>query len=243
MIPYRDSIETLSIYKRQETETGDQTGEGDRDQNQTETKPESPLFESRKSDHAKSRNSVPSGKVQWALERENAENPRTPPLQVRRQSSLNKQFANGIHVFTDGACDPNPGPGGWSFVVYVDGHEVYSETGAHTRTTNNRMELGGILAALRWLIARPDLLGANVHSDSTYAVNGCNEWRKKWKARGWRKGAADIPNADLWKLLDAALSSHPVRLNWIRGHSGITGNERADRLASNAVSKQWGAKP
>ncbi|WEZ84647.1 ribonuclease HI [Rhizobium sp. 32-5/1] len=125
-------------------------------------------------------------------------------------------------------------------MVYVEGHEVYSETGFHRRTTNNRMELGAVLAALGWLVSRPDLSRANLHSDSSYAVNGCNEWRKGWKAKGWRKGATEIPNADLWKSLDEALTAYPIRLNWIRGHSGITGNERADRLASVAIYEQRG---
>lgn len=158
----------------------------------------------------------------------------------KKTAFANEPFASGVHVFTDGACEPNPGPGGWSFVVYVDGQEVYSETGSDQSTTNNRMELGAVLAALAWLVSRPDLPSANVHSDSSYAVNGCNEWRKKWRAKGWRKGAIEIPNADLWTSLDEALTHFPVRLNWVRGHSGIIGNEHADWLATRALSGREG---
>lgn len=140
-----------------------------------------------------------------------------------------------IEVFADGACEPNPGPGGWAFVVYRNGTEEHSASGADIDTTNNRMELTAALRALEWIGANVGPSKANLYSDSQYVVKGCNEWRHRWRARGWRKNGADIPNADFWRRLDAALEASPLRLIWVRGHSGIVGNERADSLASEAL--------
>jgi ribonuclease HI len=152
--------------------------------------------------------------------------------------SLSIDFKAGLHVFADGACHPNPGPGGWAFVVYQDGAEIHQASGAAPWTTNNRMELNAVLAALEWVSEHAPNSAACLHSDSSYAVLGCNQWRKNWKKKGWRKSGGEIPNADLWKLLDELLSAAPVQLNWVRGHSGITGNVRADRLAELARRSQ-----
>ncbi|KAA0698548.1 ribonuclease HI [Neorhizobium sp. P12A] len=147
---------------------------------------------------------------------------------------LPMDFKVGLHVFADGTCHPNPGAGGWAFVVYQNGNEIHHESGAASRTTNNRMELSAVLAALEWIGKNVTAETASLHSDSSYAVLGCNKWRKGWKKRAWRKGGAEIPNADLWKRLDEALAVTPIQLNWVRGHSGIRGNVRADRLAEKA---------
>jgi len=154
----------------------------------------------------------------------------------KRSRNPLSDFSAGIHVFADGACDPNPGPGAWAFVVYVDGVEVHSASGYAPATTNNRMELAAVLAALEWVspIRSPGLVG--LHSDSLYVVTGCNEWRHGWKRKGWKKKGDDMPNADLWRLLDIALTAYPLKLSWVPGHSGIAGNERADRLAFKAMA-------
>ncbi|MDG4675668.1 ribonuclease HI [Shinella sp. 838] len=143
--------------------------------------------------------------------------------------------SQGIHVFADGACEPNPGPGGWAYIVIVDGEEVHSASGAAPSTTNNRMELAAVLAALEWISENAAGRPVALYSDSQYVVKGCNEWRHGWKRKGWRRGAAPVLNADLWQAIDAALVDRPQALTWCKGHSGIRGNVRADKLAGKAL--------
>jgi ribonuclease HI len=147
---------------------------------------------------------------------------------------------NIIEVFSDGACEPNPGLGAWAFVVFRNGKEEHSASGADLDTTNNRMELTAALRALEWIGASGNASQASLKSDSEYVVKGCNEWRHRWKDKGWRKNGADIPNADLWRLLDASLTIEPLQLRWVRGHAGNIGNERADAVASEALAAERG---
>ncbi|RLP22286.1 ribonuclease HI [Mesorhizobium sp. YM1C-6-2] len=138
----------------------------------------------------------------------------------------------GLVVYADGCCDPNPGPGGWGFVAYRDGVEIHAETGGSLQTTNNVMEMTGVLMALQWLAGCADRTGARLFSDSSYVVNGCNDWRHGWKKKGWRRGVEKpLANPDLWRELDAALTAVPIKLEWCKGHAGIIGNERADELS------------
>jgi ribonuclease HI len=147
-------------------------------------------------------------------------------------------FDTGLVIFCDGACEPNPGVGGWGFVVYRDGAEIHSEFGGDVRSTNNIMEMTGALMALRWFAARGIIEPVRLLCDSQYVVNGCNVWRHGWKAKGWKRGGpkadaknAAIANLDLWKELDGALGLVPITLEWVKGHAGTVGNERADELA------------
>jgi ribonuclease HI len=215
--PFRD----LSIHRdrdrdrdlRQETETGDR----DRNRDKTETLRAPPkLVRKMKADQI-IREVVDQGEVALALER----------------SDL-------FEIFSDGACEPNPRPGAWAFVVYRNGTEEHSASGVDLDTTNNRMELTAALRALEWIGASGNATQASLQSDSDYVVKGCNEWRHRWKAKGWRKNGADIPNADLWRLLDAALEAQPLQLRWVRGHAGNIGNERADAVASEALAGEKG---
>lgn len=135
-----------------------------------------------------------------------------------------------ISVWTDGACEPNPGVGGWGYVIRADA-DVVERFGGEPHTTNNRMELTAVLMALR---ALADDAQAMLHSDSTYAVNGLTTWRTRWRKRGWcKKTGEPMPNRDLWLLLEAQLQRvQGARLCWVRGHSGDPGNECADVLAA-----------
>ena len=140
-----------------------------------------------------------------------------------------------INIFTDGACEPNPGIGGWAFVVVQDGVETEFRTGGHPSTTNNVMEMTAVLGALEYAEAKrfsPD--SVTVHSDSQYVVNGCNVWRHGWKTKGWKRGVKPLANDGLWKALDSAADTFPCRIEWVRGHAGNIWNERADELASEA---------
>lgn len=129
-----------------------------------------------------------------------------------------------LEIWTDGSVFPNPGNGGWGW-VRSDGREAY---GGVAGTTNNRMELTAILRALESL---GDGEQATIYSDSQYCVNGLTAWHKKWKSSNWRRKGGDIPNRDLWVLLNVAACRVDPIFKWVRGHNGNPGNERADALA------------
>ncbi|MEH3108995.1 MAG: ribonuclease HI [Agrobacterium cavarae] len=156
-----------------------------------------------------------------------------------------KVFAEGVHIFCDGASIPNPGAGGWGVVVYVDAFEVGSAFGGDPQTTNNQMELTGLLNAINEAYKHvADYGEITIWCDSQYCVEGVNVWMKTWKARGWSKRKQNSPkrdeggiaNLDLWKAIDEALKDIPsygcdLHIKWVKGHDGIVGNERADQLA------------
>lgn len=132
-------------------------------------------------------------------------------------------------VWTDGACAPNPGPGGWGYLMLRPGGGIVEEFGGELITTNNRMELTAILMALKSL---GDGKPAVIHSDSQYAVSGLTVWSKSWARRGWhKKDGNQMPNRDLWVALEAQKQRVRAAFKWVRGHSGDPGNERADALA------------
>jgi ribonuclease HI len=140
--------------------------------------------------------------------------------------------SRGVHVFCDGACEPNPGAGGWGFGAYIDGVESFYSHGGNVQTTNNLMELTGMLRAIEWVLEHAEGTPATIWCDSRYTVDGCNSWRWKWKARGWRRGKNAIANLGLWKTIDEALVGRPdITVAWCKAHIGIMGNERADELS------------
>lgn len=127
-------------------------------------------------------------------------------------------------IWTDGACEPNPGLGGWGW-HRSDG---MSECGGVLETTNNRMEMTAILESLK---ALPDGKRVILYSDSQYCVNGLTIWSASWERKGWMKNRQPMPNRDLWLALDEQKRRLNVEFRWVRGHNGDAGNERADRLA------------
>lgn len=139
-----------------------------------------------------------------------------------------------IKIYADGACRGNPGPGGWGVLLLTaDGEQELM--GATGNTTNNRMELCGVLEGLR---ALPEPVRVRVYTDSTYVCKGMTEWIAGWKRRNWRtSGGRTVKNRDLWLALDEAQSRHEVEWQWIRGHAGNVGNERADGLANAAIDR------
>jgi ribonuclease HI len=138
-------------------------------------------------------------------------------------------------IYADGACHPNPGIGGWGFVVYNDCTEVYHEFGGDLDATNQTMELTAALRALQWIIGQDFKPPIDLFSDSAYTVNGCNDWRHGWRRNGWKRKPKSpngaVANLELWQALDAALTIVPIKLQWVKGHAGIIGNERADELS------------
>lgn len=138
-----------------------------------------------------------------------------------------------VHLFTDGACSGNPGPGGWGLILRhpATGKEI-ERAGAEANTTNNRMELMAVIEGLG-LLTKPSIV--ELYSDSQYVLKGLDEWLHSWKRRGWRTAdKKPVKNVELWQRLDELASQHDVRMHWIRGHQGHPENERADRLAVKA---------
>jgi ribonuclease HI len=138
-----------------------------------------------------------------------------------------------IVVFCDGAAKGNPGPGGWGVVIATPDGRVIERGGTAAHTTNNKMEL---TAAIQALTAIAQVEGpVAMHTDSTYVIQGLNEWIWGWRKRGWKTATGtDVLNKDLWQALDALASARPrgsVAWHYVRGHSGIPGNERVDAIA------------
>ncbi len=138
-----------------------------------------------------------------------------------------------VTIYTDGACDPNPGPGGWAALLRSGGHEK-ELTGGEAQTTNNRMELTAAVEALRAL-KKP--CQVDFYTDSEYLKKGITEWLPGWRRRNWRRKGGALANVDLWQALDAALRPHVIRWHWVRGHAGDRDNERVDRLARQAIPR------
>ncbi len=139
-----------------------------------------------------------------------------------------------IHIYTDGACRGNPGPGGWGALL-IAGDAEKELSGAEPMTTNNRMELMGAIMALG---ALKRAAAARLHTDSKYVCTGISQWLPAWKARGWRTAdKKPVKNQDLWELLDAENQRHDITWVWVKGHSGNAGNERVDALANAAIDQ------
>lgn len=145
------------------------------------------------------------------------------------------QASPQVTIYTDGGADPNPGPGGWGAVLIHDATGRTRElSGGEEHTTNNRMEL---IAAINALEALKEPCRVMLYADSSYVVRGMTEWIEKWIAKKWKK----VENAELWQRLIEASQPHEVRWEWVRGHTGVRYNERADQLATQAIRAHYGA--
>ena len=136
-----------------------------------------------------------------------------------------------VDIYTDGACRGNPGPGGWGAVLVYAGREK-ELSGGEPHTTNNRMELSAVIAALSALKEPCEI---TLTTDSKYVSDAVNNgWAVSWRARGWRKGdKSPALNPDLWETLLDLLEKHKVTFVWVKGHAGHPYNERCDRLATS----------
>ena len=145
-------------------------------------------------------------------------------------------------IFTDGASRGNPGRGGWGAIIASNDY-VWELGGAVDMTTNNRMEIQAVLAALELAVKR-GLREVTLYTDSAYVLNGATKWLKGWKARGWQtadSGTArrgEVANRDLWLRMDELLRR--IKIDWrqLRGHVGIMGNERCDDIATGWADGQ-----
>lgn len=134
-----------------------------------------------------------------------------------------------IQIFTDGACSGNPGPGGWGAILKYNG-TVKELSGGQTHTTNNRMELTGVIEALS---ALKEPCEVTLTTDSKYIVDAVTKgWAEGWKKRGWIKSdKKPALNSDLWEKLLNLLEIQKVSFVWVKGHAGHPENERCDTLA------------
>ncbi|MBI4769248.1 MAG: ribonuclease HI [Chloroflexi bacterium] len=139
-----------------------------------------------------------------------------------------------VVIYSDGACDPNPGPGGWAALLMF-GERRKTITGSEPDTTNNRMELQAVIAALGAL-KKP--CQVRLHTDSEYVQKGVTQHMARWKANGWRTSdKKSVANRDLWEALDQALQRHQVEWVWVKGHAGDPLNEEVDRLAVGMIPR------
>ena len=134
-----------------------------------------------------------------------------------------------VTVYTDGACSGNPGPGGWAAILEYGGHEKVL-TGGERQTTNNRMELTGVIAALQAL-KEPCIV--ELFSDSKYVMDALTKgWAVSWQRNGWKKAdKKPALNVDLWQLLLTLCQTHRVQCHWVKGHEENEKNNRCDALA------------
>ena len=141
-----------------------------------------------------------------------------------------------ITLYTDGACSGNPGPGGYGAILAYDGSEKQL-SGGYAHTTNNRMELMGVIIGLSSL---KEHCAVTVVSDSRYVVDAMrNGWAAKWRANGWKRNKRDYAlNPDLWQRLLDLCGKHTVNFTWVNGHAGHPQNERCDRLAVAAAGRK-----
>lgn len=140
-----------------------------------------------------------------------------------------------VLIYTDGACHGNPGPGGWGAYMH-NGIEVRELRGIEPGvTTNQRMELLAAIKALQFFKAPRSL---TIRSDSKYLVDGITKWLPSWTARKWKNAQGKpVANQDFWMTLQALAAQHEITWEWVKGHSGEPGNERADALASAACAE------
>lgn len=139
-----------------------------------------------------------------------------------------------ITIYTDGSCLGNPGPGGWAAVV-DDGTSRHKLSGGSSETTNNRMELTGVISALEFLDSPRSVI---IHSDSKYVVDAINKgWLENWKRTGWHLASGgEVKNPDLWQRLDKLLGVHDCTFKWVKGHAGNQLNEICDALANQRAA-------
>ncbi len=138
-----------------------------------------------------------------------------------------------IRIYTDGACSGNPGPGGWGVLIIENG-TPRELCGGEADTTNNRMEMRAAIEALK---AVPKGAEMTLVTDSEYVMKGITEWLDGWKKRGWKTASKKpVKNVDLWQELDAHAQQHKIKWEWVRGHTGDEGNERADALANQGMA-------
>jgi len=142
---------------------------------------------------------------------------------------LQNQAKKQITLYSDGSSLGNPGAGGYGGILEYKG-KFKEYVGGEAHTTNNRMELLGVIEGLKLLKEPCDV---EVISDSSYVINGINKWLEGWVKKDFKK----VKNVDLWRAYLEASSPHQVKGTWVRGHNGHPQNERCDQLARNEAER------
>ncbi|MBF13749.1 MAG: ribonuclease HI [Legionellales bacterium] len=139
-----------------------------------------------------------------------------------------------LEIYTDGACQGNPGPGGWGAIIYYPTGETKHLSGGDKETTNNRMEMQAVIEALSAVSKSERVV---LYTDSQYLLKGITEWMPSWKRKSWRTASgSQVKNIDLWQQIDHYHQSLDIEWRWVKGHSGDPKNEAVDALARSAIA-------
>lgn len=145
------------------------------------------------------------------------------------------------YIYTDGACQPNPGEGGWAFILFSETHPKSRiiKSGYEQKTTNNRMEITAVLEGLKYFNGlKEESDSALLFSDSKYLVNGITLWMDGWARNGWRKkDKKPVMNDDLWREIHNLMKNMEVDCKHVKGHSGHQENEECDVLAVKEIAE------
>ncbi len=143
-----------------------------------------------------------------------------------------------IHIFTDGGCSGNPGPGGWAYIIVDNGTEI-ADSGGEASTTNNRMELNAVIKSLERIHRSEEYKRRRivVHTDSQYVQKGMSTWIHTWMRNNWKtSNKKPVKNQELWKELIELTHVLSVTWEWVRGHAGHAFNERCDALVQKEIA-------
>lgn len=156
---------------------------------------------------------------------------------VDTKNLIDEDFSDKVIIYADGASKGNPGVGGWGVVIYHDLNTTEEFFGGDKKATNNQMELKSAIEGLKKVEPTNKLI--IVRSDSQYVCQGANEWLQNWKRNNWKTKNGEVKNQDLWKNIDSLIAKFPVvTFEWIKGHNGDPGNEKADLLANQGCAAQ-----
>ena len=146
----------------------------------------------------------------------------------------NKRKDKTIIIYTDGSCDPNPGPGGWAaLILFGDKEELLS--GFDPQATNNRMELQAAIQGLKNIKTDESII---LYTDSQYVRKGITEWMENWISRNWKRKGGALANVDLWKDLAKETEKHEIEWRWVKAHNGNRYNELVDRKARQMANSE-----
>jgi ribonuclease HI len=146
---------------------------------------------------------------------------------------------SGLTIYTDGGCSGNPGPGAWAYILLAGG-QSYQAVESAASTTNNRMELQAVIAALEEVLRRPEWAGSEleIFTDSVYVHKGITEWIGVWERNGWRTRSKEpVKNQELWRKLRLLSQDLRIHWRWLQGHAGNKWNEECDRLVRQAIAR------